>query len=70
MSKGISSLDYEVCTDSETLCPYCHFREQYSGDSLGDDEETEEVCSNCKKTFLVVAHVSKDHQCYKIEEEE
>jgi len=57
-------IDYEFCRDCETVCPYCKNKEQYSGDSLGNNEETEEVCSNCKKTFIVRCVVSADHECY------
>ena len=60
--------DYELCSSGEIVCPYCKHKDQFSSDALGDDEACEETCSNCEKVFSVMASVSVDHHCYKLED--
>lgn len=57
-------MDEEICSSGEVICPYCKHKDQFTGDALGDDESTEEECSECGKTFTIRASVSVDHYCY------
>lgn len=66
----MSIYDYESCLTCEVICPYCQHKDGYTGDSLGDQEETEVTCGECGKEFRVKMEATYSHECYKLEEDE
>lgn len=66
----MSWLDGERCSTGEIICPHCKHKTGYSGDPLGDDETTEEICEECDKKFIVQCQISADHICFTEDEDE
>lgn len=59
--------DYEYSDGDNLCCPYCKHEFTYTGDSLYQDEETENVCPECDKEFVSVADYSRSFNNYKKE---
>ena len=43
---------------AEIECPHCEFGYCYGGDAMGPDEEDEEDCPSCGRTFWLKQNVS------------
>ena len=56
--------DYESCDTCDSICPYCKHQQDYSGDPLGDDEDTTTVCDECNSTYTIICSATYKHQCY------
>lgn len=57
--------NYEIIDSCDTKCPNCKHEQDYVGDALSEDEETEVECDNCGEEYLVMKLVSTSHKCYK-----
>lgn len=46
-------------------CPYCDHRFDYTGDPMGDEEETEQECPECFKYFVVTSSLTINYNTHK-----
>ncbi len=46
-------------------CPYCGAEWDWGGDPLDQDEEVEEECEECGKSFMVTCNYSVSYDCNK-----